>query len=210
MKYFDKINTLDELKSRYRDLAMINHPDRGGDVKIMQEINVEFESMFGIFFRKDPTTPNDVETASNFRRKFYTENGWAGSRYDLKLSIKDITSITREYVKGKYSDWKFSVKKENDIAIQVTLMEAPVRVFKEEDNIIQNWDYQYYLISDEAIEVLRDVVDFVNSYRYNDSDAMYDHFDTNFYTHFDIGKWNKPLKIVQRKKKSSSLECQSS
>lgn len=44
-KFFENISTLDELKAAYRRLAMQFHPDRGGDVEIMQSINAEYEKL---------------------------------------------------------------------------------------------------------------------------------------------------------------------
>lgn len=43
MRYFNNCNTLDELKKEYRRLAMIHHPDRGGDLETMKTINAEYE-----------------------------------------------------------------------------------------------------------------------------------------------------------------------
>ena len=40
--YFANVRTLDELKREYRRLAMIHHPDRGGDTATMQAINAEY------------------------------------------------------------------------------------------------------------------------------------------------------------------------
>lgn len=42
MDYFKKVLTLDELKSAYRRLVMVYHPDRGGDNETMKEINYEY------------------------------------------------------------------------------------------------------------------------------------------------------------------------
>ena len=42
-KWFKGINTLDELKAAYRKLAMANHPDHGGSLEAMQEINAEYD-----------------------------------------------------------------------------------------------------------------------------------------------------------------------
>ena len=45
MKWFKNIGTLDELRKRYRKLAFEHHPDKGGDVRNMQEINSEYEKL---------------------------------------------------------------------------------------------------------------------------------------------------------------------
>lgn len=45
MKYFNDVTTLEELKATYKKLAMRNHPDLGGSVEAMQEINAEYEEM---------------------------------------------------------------------------------------------------------------------------------------------------------------------
>jgi len=49
-RYFNGCASLDEVKSRYKQLAMQYHPDRGGDNRIMQTINMEYESI-----RKNPS-----------------------------------------------------------------------------------------------------------------------------------------------------------
>lgn len=42
--YFDKCKTIEELKKEFHRLALIHHPDKGGDVTIMQSINTEYEA----------------------------------------------------------------------------------------------------------------------------------------------------------------------
>lgn len=42
MQYFNRCNTIDEVKKLYKKLAMENHPDRGGDTATMQAINSEY------------------------------------------------------------------------------------------------------------------------------------------------------------------------
>lgn len=46
MKYFMNCKTLDDLKREYRRLAMIHHPDVGGDPETMKEINNEHDTLF--------------------------------------------------------------------------------------------------------------------------------------------------------------------
>ena len=45
MKWFKNIQTLDELRTAYRKLALLHHPDRGGSTTDMQEINAEYDSL---------------------------------------------------------------------------------------------------------------------------------------------------------------------
>lgn len=54
MKYFEGITTIDELKKVYRKLCQLNHPDNGGNVTIMAEINTEYAAVF-----------NELKTAHN-------------------------------------------------------------------------------------------------------------------------------------------------
>ena len=45
IKYFYNCRTLDEVKRKYKELAMLHHPDRGGNTATMQEINNEYEEI---------------------------------------------------------------------------------------------------------------------------------------------------------------------
>ena len=40
-KYFKEANTLEELRKQYKQLLKMHHPDNGGNVADMQEINAE-------------------------------------------------------------------------------------------------------------------------------------------------------------------------
>lgn len=46
MKWFNNPTTAEELKEQYRKLAMKYHPDMGGDVEKMKEINNEYDILF--------------------------------------------------------------------------------------------------------------------------------------------------------------------
>ena len=46
MKWFNNPQTLEDLKKQYKRLAMVHHPDRGGDTRDMQEINGEYDRLF--------------------------------------------------------------------------------------------------------------------------------------------------------------------
>ena len=47
--YFNDCKNLDEVKRRYKELALKHHPDRGGDTRIMQAVNNEYDAI-----RKNP------------------------------------------------------------------------------------------------------------------------------------------------------------
>lgn len=46
MKWFHEVNTVDELRKEYKRLLLKHHPDNGGLVSDMQEINVEYDRLF--------------------------------------------------------------------------------------------------------------------------------------------------------------------
>lgn len=68
MKYFANCKTLEELKKEYRRLAMIHHPDRGGSVDAMKEINVEYEKMHNILSGDSAEEKAKAGTASEYIR----------------------------------------------------------------------------------------------------------------------------------------------
>lgn len=47
MKWFNNPQTLEELKKQYKKLVFKHHPDKGGKTEDMQEINAEYETLFG-------------------------------------------------------------------------------------------------------------------------------------------------------------------
>ena len=48
-QYYTGCDSLDQVKLRYKELALQYHPDRGGDTRVMQEINAQYEAI-----RKNP------------------------------------------------------------------------------------------------------------------------------------------------------------
>lgn len=48
MKWFNDVRTVEELRKQYRELLKQYHPDNGGNVSVMQEINVEYDRLFDI------------------------------------------------------------------------------------------------------------------------------------------------------------------
>jgi curved DNA-binding protein CbpA len=67
--------TLEELKAMYRKLAMLHHPDRGGNPEAMKAVNNEYDALFpllkDIHKTKDGETytakQSSAETAASFK-----------------------------------------------------------------------------------------------------------------------------------------------
>jgi hypothetical protein len=62
-KFFNGINSISELKKALYKLAKINHPDLGGNLETMQEINNEYDVVF-----------NSIHKGINFEDKTRAEN----------------------------------------------------------------------------------------------------------------------------------------
>ncbi len=135
-----------------------------------------------------------------------TTNGFVGKNYDSNLSDKDITAKIREYLKKEFPECKFSVTQDRGTftgSINISLMEAP-------EGVLIDGDYaqiNYYCIqeskqlTDYGKKLLKNVISFVQSYNYDNSDIMSDYFDTGFYLKLSVGKWNKPFKVIKKTRK---------
>ena len=111
-KYFKNVKSFEELKKQYKELLKKHHPDNGGDVEAMKEINVQFDSLFPIWKNRKETEVYETvkETADSVRSQFYTEFGWEGSNHSWNRTLKEVAQIVRTYVKEKYPTYKFSVR----------------------------------------------------------------------------------------------------
>jgi len=142
MKYFTDCKTLDKLKKEYRRLAMLHHPDVGGDTATMQAINAEFDSLFPLLrmaYNRTAEHPS-TETAASCRSEFYTANGWKGSNYTAGLSLKEIAQRVRAFVKEQFPTFKFSVRCSYASMCQelhVDMKEAPCKVYKDLDELTE-------------------------------------------------------------------------
>ena len=203
-KYFKNVNTLAELKAEFRRLVLKNHPDMGGDTEVMKEINCEYDRLFPVYklrYNQTATTPTH-ETAESDRVHFYTEHGWVGSNYRCGMRITEINTAIRAYVKSAYPDCKFSIRKGSYSSIEVTLVSGPYEAVN--DGSEEHQVNQYYIDRDTVMTpwakaVMTDVNDVIMSYRYDDSDAMTDYFDCNFYYSLHIGTWGKPYQVTAPK-----------
>lgn len=85
--YFDKCKTFDEAKKEYVVLCKKHHPDKGGDTKVMQDINAEWEKQ-KYRFAEAKTGPRSRiftnETADHFKDSF----NFFSSSWDFKMGFK--------------------------------------------------------------------------------------------------------------------------
>lgn len=106
MKYFTNVTTLDELKKQYRRLAMIHHPDVGGDPETMKAINNEHDALFEILKKQhnDRAAADETgkiyattETAEEFREIIEKLLRMTGLEVELCGSWLWIGGNTREH-----------------------------------------------------------------------------------------------------------------
>lgn len=99
--FFESVHTLDDLKKVYRHLAMMHHPDCGGNVETMKAINAEHDALF----ERLKTGYNAVadeyhqttETAEEFREVITTLLKLVGLEIELCGSWLWIGGNTREH-----------------------------------------------------------------------------------------------------------------
>ena len=209
MDHFQNITSFAELKKQYRTLAIANHPDKGGDTKVMQEINVEFEKLYQIWEHCQPTTTthtgyeNDYNgaTSKQYAEYVYNEYKWVGSRYKGQRNSEILDSI-RQWLKETYPHYKFSVCKKHYSSFIIQLLQADFEPFVAEHGQLAYHEVNHYHIendhhlTDRAKEVMINVRDYIMSYNYDDSDSMVDYFNTNFYLDLGIGSYKSPFKCV--------------
>ena len=140
-KFFNNINSLEDLKKQYKKLSRVHHPDMGGNLEDMQKLNAEFDNLFKIY--QNGTETSSTETAESFRSEFYTQNGWKGDKYDevRYMSTVDIAKLIRKDLKNELPECKFSVTTETASMcseIYVSLMSSPYPAYMTEEEIIES------------------------------------------------------------------------
>ena len=207
MTYFQNIHSLADLKKEYRRLAMLHHPDKGGDTVLMQKLNTEFEKLFEIWKDRPGVSSaatgyeHDYQdaTAREYAEYVYNEYRWKGRNYTGQ-SAPEITELVRTWLKETYPRYAFSVRRDGYSSILVRLMKADFEAFTKESGKIQG-DINHYNIqasdslTDRAKEVMTNVRDFVMSYNFDESDPMTDYFHTNFYLTLGIGSYRQPYRM---------------
>ena len=134
------------------------------------------------------------------------------------ISTDDVKHI-RNTLKKELPQYKFSVVRDHTSSVTIALMKGPA--FKDYEYFDKythetkigtlNKDHhqinQYHLEDFYGKENAK-VLDKIHSIAltapaknggkvwYNNSDAMIDYFDTAYYVHIEVGKWNKQYEVV--------------
>lgn len=100
MNYFSGISSLEQLKIKYRELAKMYHPDLGGDLEKMKQINLQYSEMLqkvkdgkGEFLNTDEVTIQ--ESLRDVIEKIIT---WQGIYIEVCGSWVWVTGRTKDYI----------------------------------------------------------------------------------------------------------------
>lgn len=76
MKYFNNVNTLEELRKQYKELLKKYHPDNpNGSTKATQEVNAEYDNLFKVLkdrheHKTEQTSDTDKKNYDNMKYDF--------------------------------------------------------------------------------------------------------------------------------------------
>lgn len=95
-KYFKDVNTLEELRKQYRDLLKIHHPDNGGNVTDMQEINAEYDRLFKLLkdrheSKSADSKENNAKTNFDNMKYDFSEDELLRDMLQKVIHLSDIT-----------------------------------------------------------------------------------------------------------------------
>jgi len=124
------------------------------------------------------------------------------------ISADDVKAIRTE-LKQAFPGWKFGVRKgAGSLSVDVIVLQGDVDFSENLDNghaqVNQYWIDSHWT-NMEARAALNRINEIMHNAPgraggkrfYDNSDAMIDYFDTAFYTHLNIGSWNKPYALVK-------------
>jgi len=113
------------------------------------------------------------------------------------LNIKLMTAPEQIWTDEGIKNWIETAIRTERYACDNT-PETVQKIVEKEMGRVQGWNYgnRYDFMTPTARAILKDVQEFAESYRFSDCDGRIDYFNTNFWSHYDIGKWDKPLTIT--------------
>lgn len=210
MEHFKNVKSLKDLRARYLELVKEHHPDHGGDTAVMQEINAEYGRQYIVLSLYEGTVKDEAPvTAEEAQRRTWREYRWVGSNYARTGCIdKDkILANIRAWLKETYPACTFSVRKHDYNSFAVSLMSANFWPFKDHGELsgdVSRWRYHDdERLTDRCREVIGNVIQYVESWNFDDSDSMTDYFHVNFYADFEIGRSGRSFEYRDPRLKTS-------
>lgn len=163
---------------------------------------------------------DEPQTICKNKPSFYTPNGWQGAKYDSKKGAKEVAKELRAYIKANpdLNACKWSITSKWGMyadSLYISLMAAPFDPFTDEYKTRHEYRYNrgYSEHGDieehttsEAYKLIQKVKSFVMQYIHDDSDGMIDYFDRNIYDRYEIGKYDKPFQIIEKKESKKQSE----
>ena len=99
--YFSHCSTLQEIKEFYRNLAKENHPDKGGNLQAMQEINNQYTKAINVIAKGGKFTETEAEAeilqAEAYKEAVNKVVNLEGCKVELIGSWLWITGNTKQY-----------------------------------------------------------------------------------------------------------------
>ena len=91
MKYFNNVETLEELRKQYKELLKQYHPDNGGELESMQAINAEYDRLFKLLKDRHESKTADTETNNNNMQYDFEEDAKLREVLQKIIHFSDIT-----------------------------------------------------------------------------------------------------------------------
>jgi len=99
MKYFEDMTDIEAIKIRFKELAKTHHPDLGGCVEMMKEINHQYDQVLAGIYQKVGKSISEIEElladSQEVRNKLCEIIGFPGLVVELCGSWLWITGETR-------------------------------------------------------------------------------------------------------------------
>lgn len=116
------------------------------------------------------------------------------------ISTEDVKAIRQE-LKAQFPKWKFSVRKgQGSLSVNVSILQGTASFEgKEYQQVNHYWIKDHWQDQNDQQALLK--IDEImhnapgragGKVYFDHSDSMTDYFHTAFYTHLNIGEWNKP------------------